>query len=234
MLTDILLRLTPGREIGIADVIEQTEKNASGRRQRIVEAAMTLFGENGYEAVSMRDIATAADVTPSLIVHHFKTKQGLRGAVTQDVLATLQKFDHALEQDFDPKQQEPFSSLVGNPDLTADPVALGSLIKYVRSTITDPGPDGQALFEFWYSQFERLFNRLDAAGTIRPDVDRLWMPYIWLSANLGILLLEPLISKRMGRSMNESELGERFQKSIAQLFERGMMATTSDLNSETD
>ncbi len=52
-------------------------------RAEILDAARELFAAQGYEKASMRAIAARAKVDPSLIVHHFASKEGLlREAIT--------------------------------------------------------------------------------------------------------------------------------------------------------
>lgn len=50
-------------------------------RARIRDAAVHLFGERGFRAATVRDIADRAGVSPALVLHHFGSKQGLREAV---------------------------------------------------------------------------------------------------------------------------------------------------------
>ncbi|WP_295578775.1 TetR/AcrR family transcriptional regulator [uncultured Oscillibacter sp.] len=47
------------------------------RRQEILETAMVLFTERGYEETSMRDIAQACHVVPGLCYRYFDSKQAL-------------------------------------------------------------------------------------------------------------------------------------------------------------
>lgn len=47
------------------------------RRQEILETAMELFTEKGYEETSMRDIAQACQVVPGLCYRYFDSKQKL-------------------------------------------------------------------------------------------------------------------------------------------------------------
>ena len=47
------------------------------RRQEILETAMKLFTEKGYEATSMRDIAQACGVVAGLCYRYFDSKQKL-------------------------------------------------------------------------------------------------------------------------------------------------------------
>lgn len=55
----------------------RTVKQPDERRQEILDAAMALFTTRGYDAVSMRDIARAADITPGLVYHYFDSKENL-------------------------------------------------------------------------------------------------------------------------------------------------------------
>src|SRR6201984_2469976 len=46
-------------------------------REAILWAAEELFSTNGFNAVSIRDIAQAAGANPGSVTYHFKTKDGL-------------------------------------------------------------------------------------------------------------------------------------------------------------
>ena len=61
--------------------IEATDKQEPNRRTRILLEAGKLFGEKGYNGVSMRELAEAADVQLSSIVYHFSTKENLYRSV---------------------------------------------------------------------------------------------------------------------------------------------------------
>ncbi|WP_159011331.1 CerR family C-terminal domain-containing protein [Bradyrhizobium sp. S69] len=52
-------------------------------RRRIIEAALRVFGENGYERASTRQIATEAGVNPPALQYYFDGKDGLHQACGQ-------------------------------------------------------------------------------------------------------------------------------------------------------
>jgi AcrR family transcriptional regulator len=54
-------------------------------RGAIVKAARRIFGERGFAATTMDDIAASARVAKGAVYHHFKTKEELFGAVFDQV-----------------------------------------------------------------------------------------------------------------------------------------------------
>ena len=49
------------------------------RRQEILDAALVLFGKNGYEKTSMADIAKYMGVAQGLCYRYFPSKEALFG-----------------------------------------------------------------------------------------------------------------------------------------------------------
>lgn len=47
------------------------------RKQEIIDTAMKVFAEKGYEAASMKDIAAEMKIAPGLLYHYFPNKQAL-------------------------------------------------------------------------------------------------------------------------------------------------------------
>ncbi len=54
-----------------------TRTNGDQTKEKILHAAEVLFGENGYDMVSLRDITGKAGVTLALASYHFGTKDNL-------------------------------------------------------------------------------------------------------------------------------------------------------------
>jgi len=54
-------------------------------REALVEAALEIFGRDGFDAASTRDIAELAGTNQALINYHFKGKQGLYLAVFEHI-----------------------------------------------------------------------------------------------------------------------------------------------------
>jgi TetR/AcrR family transcriptional regulator, cholesterol catabolism regulator len=65
--------------------------NQSNRvgKQHLIEIAEQLFTAHGYQAVSIRDIATAAGVTNAALYYHFPNKTALFGEVLEQHVSKL-------------------------------------------------------------------------------------------------------------------------------------------------
>lgn len=53
-------------------------------RHKLIKAALPLFAEKGYAAVSIRELAATAQVNSALITYHFGGKENLYRAVLED------------------------------------------------------------------------------------------------------------------------------------------------------
>ena len=53
-------------------------------RERILQEALSLFSEKGYEAVSVRDIARAVGVKESSLYNHFKNKRDIFDSIINE------------------------------------------------------------------------------------------------------------------------------------------------------
>ena len=61
----------------------------SDKKKLILEEALGLFADSGYNAVSTNKIAKAAGVSEGLIFRHFGSKKGLLKAITIDTEARI-------------------------------------------------------------------------------------------------------------------------------------------------
>jgi AcrR family transcriptional regulator len=60
------------------------QKRGAQRRRAILEAAIELFGRQGYQGTGLSAIAQEAGITASAITHHFGSKEGLLRAVLDE------------------------------------------------------------------------------------------------------------------------------------------------------
>jgi AcrR family transcriptional regulator len=93
----------------------------SGSRQRLSDAALQLFAEQGYAATTVDDVAAAAGVTQRTFFRHFRDKEevvfadddrllevlldGVRGARSDDAADALRSALHAIAEELEPLQE---------------------------------------------------------------------------------------------------------------------------------
>jgi AcrR family transcriptional regulator len=66
-----------------------TEKGGDPTRERVLEAALDLFGERGLTGTTVRDIASRAKVNVAAISYHFGGKEELYRAVAEMVVGSI-------------------------------------------------------------------------------------------------------------------------------------------------
>jgi AcrR family transcriptional regulator len=72
------------------------QRIAAARRGQILETALGLFAERGFDATSTRQIAQEVGVAEGLIFHYFPTKASLLTAILQDRLEGRRAFRSEL------------------------------------------------------------------------------------------------------------------------------------------
>ncbi len=56
---------------------KSVKKNKAGAQERLLEAALDIFGRDGYEAATTRAIAKKAGVNIAAIPYYYNGKEGL-------------------------------------------------------------------------------------------------------------------------------------------------------------
>jgi TetR/AcrR family transcriptional regulator, regulator of cefoperazone and chloramphenicol sensitivity len=184
---------------------------------RIREAAMELFAQSGVAGTSLRAVARAAGVSPALVVHHFGSKEGLRGAVDEAVVARFTDRLRTVPLD-EADQLEQRGRLLA--DLIRDEPLLCDYMARTLAEGTEPSAElFQRLFEA-----ARSDDALVAAGAIRAGTDPDWRALHQLMLVVGPLILRPLVERELGASLYAPESVERWMDSTVDLLRRGIYA----------
>ncbi|MDH3261538.1 MAG: TetR family transcriptional regulator [Acidimicrobiia bacterium] len=100
-------------------------------KARIRDAAVVWFAEHGVAATTVRKVASAAGVSPGLVMHHFRSMEGLRSACDEYVVARIRDLKSdamAAGTGFDP--------LAALRSSTAGP----PIARYLARTLVDGSP----------------------------------------------------------------------------------------------
>ncbi len=202
---------------------ERAAPSSDGGRERLIAVAERLFAERGYDGITIRDISSAADVSVGLIHHHFGSKDGLRKAVDEACMAQFEEVlrDHAtLSADASQRGLEAVSDWT-EAWIDRHVANWSRSVKYMRRALLEGGEWGAQVFERFYTITRASVDRLDAAGALRGDVDRLWLPILFMYLDLGTLLLDPYIERVLGKSGFDRELWRRRHRAYTDLILRG-------------
>ena len=156
-------------------------------------AAMELFAERGYAGVTVRQIASAAGVSPALVIHHYGSKEKLRAVLEERVAAFVESMLAELSR----APEEGGSSTVAElfaDRLEREPAMAG----YVRRLLVDGGPAGVALYERLFQATRAGLQALEQAGAVRPALDEQVRNAFLLGNDLAMLLLRPHILQVTG------------------------------------
>lgn len=149
------------------------------RRERLLDAAARLFGEQGFHAASMRDIAKAAGMLSGSIYYHFASKDELLLAIYEEGARRLAE---AVEQAV-ASQSDPWMRLEA-----ACAAHLGGLIEhhdYARVMIqTSPGEgDGPSpRIRDLRRDYESRFRKLIEGLPLSKGVDRRYLRMLLFGA----------------------------------------------------
>jgi AcrR family transcriptional regulator len=195
-------------------------RSAAGK-DRLLLVAMKLFAEQGFDSVTVRDISSAANVSVGLINHHFRSKDGLRKAVDDYFInRTGAAIERALEAsgNLDPELIGEFQRkwIIRHQDEWPE------FVSYFRRAIVEASPWGQSLLKRYHDSIRSMVDRLDADGKLKPDVDRFWLPIIYMFVLMGPIVMDPFIKSTYGHSTYEPHMWSRFQKAFTAVLWSGV------------
>jgi len=136
-------------------------------RAALVAAALKLYGDNGFEATSTREIAAAADVNAAMIAYHFGGKEGLRAACADFVAERLRGiFGDDPEAATPEAARAALAALLGAfiRRVVADEAAR-PLARFLLREISDPSAAFTRIFETAFAPLHRRACRLWARAS---------------------------------------------------------------------
>ncbi|OLT53433.1 TetR/AcrR family transcriptional regulator [Cellulosimicrobium sp. CUA-896] len=149
-------------------------------RARIRDAAILRFAREGFGA-SVRAIAADAEVSPALVLHHFGSKDGLRAACDEHVLATVRTTKHDVMADA--AAMSPMSGWFAQVEEFAPAVG------YALRSLQAGGAMARAFVDHMVADAAGYVREAVAAGVLVPSRDEeARARYLVLSA-MGAMLL---------------------------------------------
>ncbi|MCB0923161.1 MAG: TetR/AcrR family transcriptional regulator [Mycobacterium sp.] len=146
------------------------QARAAATRRRIIEAAVTLFAENGYGETGLVDVLQHAGVSKGAFYYHFDSKEAVASAI-------IGEFHQRLVEAVDWHVDSDAPTLEGiiratfavqclmRSDLT---IKIGQELSQALSQVSVAGA---RMYGEWTERFAEMVRAVIAAGELRSDVD---------------------------------------------------------------
>jgi AcrR family transcriptional regulator len=189
-------------------------------QQKLLDAAIEAFSENGFKGTSTRDIAERAGVHHPLITYHFKNKDQLWRAAADKVFRDFRRSLAASLEDH--RQESPkkrMASLIRAYVRYAK--SQPALHKVMVQEASYPNPRLDWLIDthlkpFFDTTFE-LLEQLQAVGVAPPGNPRLLFNMIRLSTG-GLLALGNELARSSGIDVEKEETLDEIAEMVVTVF----------------
>lgn len=185
----------------------------------IRETAIRLFADRGAAAVSIREIAAAAGVSPGLVMHHYGSKDGLKDTADRRAVTFFEEMISELarlgEEGGGASLVELFAAR-----LESEPV----MVDYVRRMLLDGGEAADALFAKLLDTTVTGMRALAEAGVVRPAQDERIRTAFLLANDLSLVLLRRQIARAIGADPLTREGLGRWSAAVLDVYTSGVFA----------
>lgn len=159
-------------------------------RQRLLEAATSLFSQQGYDATAVAEICANAGVSKGAFYHHFESKQAVFLALLEEWLARLDAAFAAVRQDSSdvPQAVVRMADMAGGV-LASSGVQISIMLEFWMQAYRDPQvwQAAAAPYQRYQQYFASMVEEGMHQGSLRP-VDPQLAARTLVSLAMGLLL----------------------------------------------
>ncbi len=212
--------------LNMSSVVDDDDLTA---RATIRNAALRLFADRGPDAVTVREIAIQAGVSPALVVHHFGSKDGLRTEVDDFATRAFDAIVEALPTE-DLVEMLTGGSTTGS---LAEAFARGfppgsPLPAYLRRLLLTNDPAGAALFGRWFAATRGLLEAMVEMGYARRSEDPDIRAAFFLANDLALILLRNPIAVAIGADPLTPEGIDRWAREATIVYAEGAFSAPQE------
>lgn len=183
--------------------------------ERIRNAALSIFAAQGVGPTSLREVASAANVSIGLIQHHFGTKAGLVDAVDRYVTEVIRT---TLESGPGSVTVDEFGEQV-----TALLVQHTPVVDYLARSLVECTPFGSSIFDTLIEMGTARWERRSEEGLTQPDLDNTWAALNMVLLFFGTVLLRPHVERVLGEQLLSPAQVDRWGVAVKDMMTRGLM-----------
>jgi AcrR family transcriptional regulator len=184
--------------------------------ERILLAAIDLFGRQGFDGTSVRQVASTAGVSAALVMHHFGSKASLREACDDHVLAFL--------------RSEKSRVLLGTVDFDsvrgylADHPEVVPISRYLDQALTRRDAASRTLFNRMIDDGAANLRLGEEQGVVRASDDPEARAAVLTAWSASMRLFGDQVAERLGgSSLLDAAVAERVKDVTLDLYENGLL-----------
>ena len=176
--------------------IENSAVDDRSTRAKIRDAAVACFAENGITGTTARKVATAAGVSPGLVIHHFGTMDGLRAACDEHVALTIRNFKYeAIDEGLN---LDVLAALRG--------VTQAPLMGYLAAVLGDDSPIVNTLVDDLVRDAEGYMEHGVETGMLRPSPNPSGRAAVLTLWSLGALVMHRHMHRILGVDLTDPNI----------------------------
>lgn len=185
-------------------------------KERFLQTAEKLFTERGYQAVSIRDIASEIGVTNAAMYYHFSSKEELFDEV---IIHHIERFRRRMidaADQHDDYKEKLIAMLTVYGSIAFDKHSLFTLLHMKKQIDSQPGtqPRSSLKTKTFFEPIEETIQAAIAAGILRE------MPSNILGAPMLIGMIHGTIQQL--RELQQKEIDREIISNIVDIFWNGM------------
>lgn len=195
-----------------AEKTTSTQPEKSNTREKILETAIELFAEKGFNGTTTKEIAEAAEVNESLIFRHFSTKRDLYGAIIEKKIDDEPGIELPLQTYKDTKDDQLIFTSIAERMLDK----CGKDSSFIR-LLHFSALEGHELSDMFFSTYVEYIDMLlcdyiesrIADGAFK-NVHPLCASQAFIGMVVNHIIVQELFGEKKRNNINQQELVETF------------------------
>lgn len=189
-------------------------------RQRILEAAVDLFGTRGVAGTTTRAIAEAAGVSTSVLLHHYISRDALADACEDYVVRTI------LEEKLGGHSvAEAAARVLGDPKLE-------SRLRFIGRQIKDGSRSGTRMFDRMVAETRAVIGQDVAGMRWKTTAETDALAVVLATYGLAPLLFADHLARHFGTAPYSAETMRRIGPALLELYVNGVIEPAAGGGSE--
>src|SRR5690625_4959917 len=192
-------------------------------RARIRDGALELFAAFGPDAVTVRGIAARAGVSPSLVIRHYNSKNGVRSAVDAYVVDVFEAMMAQVSAPSCDERSEPAVPLSFVEMVTKSLPHDSAIPGYLGRMLIAGDPAGSALFQRLHDVSKTTFADMIASGSATlghdPDVRAAFL----LVSDLAVMILRDRLTEVLGVDPISPDGLHRWGTEVLSVYRGGLL-----------